>query len=70
VDDVTWEMVHDFGQDRHVELLASGWSPEGLALYANFWPLTWVDEGYASVGDAVLHRSLDGGATWSPLPLP
>ncbi|MGD8625074.1 MAG: hypothetical protein PVJ34_11085 [Anaerolineae bacterium] len=70
VDDVTWEMVHDFGTDLHVDLLASGWSPDGLALYANFWPLTWVDAGYAEVGDAVLHRSLDGGLSWSPLPLP
>ena len=67
--DVQWEMVHNFGRDSWVELLASGWGPEGLALYANMRPLDWKDE-HAEVGDAVLHRSVDGGQTWTPLPLP
>jgi hypothetical protein len=67
---IQWEVVHDFGRDWQVELLASGWSPSGLALYANFRPLDWKDASYAEVGDAVLQRSLDGGHTWVPMPLP
>ncbi|TKJ28098.1 MAG: hypothetical protein CEE40_12445 [Chloroflexi bacterium B3_Chlor] len=70
VDEVQWELVHDFGRDVQVELLASGWSPGGLALYANLSPLDWQDASYALVGDPVLHRSLDGGRTWTPLLLP
>lgn len=60
VNRVRWELVHDFGQNVKAELLASGWSPQGLALYANL-----LDE---STSDrAVLYRSLDGGLTWEPL---
>jgi hypothetical protein len=70
VNAVQWEIVHDFGRDVQVELLASGWSPDGLALYANFWPLTWLDASSAEVGAPLLHRSLDGGQNWAPLPLP
>lgn len=70
VNDVRWELVQDFGRDVDAELLASGWSPQGLALYANLWSLEWRDEGYAVRGAAVLHRSLDGGHTWTALPLP
>jgi|GEM_PF-1042203 len=70
VNDVRWELVHDFGRDVQVSLLASGWSPEGLALYANVWPLEWKDANFAEVGDPALHRSLDGGETWTPLPIP
>jgi hypothetical protein len=67
---VQWEMVHDFGRDVQVELLASGWAPEGLALYANVWPLTWQEAGHAEVGAPVLQQSLDGGRSWMPLPAP
>lgn len=70
LNEVRWEIVHDFGRDVQVELLASGWGPEGLALYANLSPLDWQDAGSALVGASVLHRSLDGGRTWTPLPLP
>ena len=70
VNEVQWELVHDFGRDVQVELLASGWSPDGLALYANLSPLDWQDASYALVGDPVPHRSLDGGRTWTPLLLP
>jgi len=70
VSDVQWELVHDFGRDVDGEMLASGWSPQGLALYANLWPMEWKDEDYAVRGTAVLHRSLDGGHTWAALPLP
>ena len=67
---VDWELVHDFGQYTQVNLLASGCSPHGLALYANLWPLQWLDAGYSEVGPSVLHRSLDGGRSWTPLPIP
>jgi hypothetical protein len=68
--DVRWELVHDFGSDVQVSLLASGWSPQGLALYANMWPLTPLSGGGASVGSPVLYRSLDGGQSWEPLATP
>lgn len=57
LNEVRWELVHDFGEDTFVELLASGWSPQppGLALYANV--------------DGALHQSLDGGQTWNPFPI-
>jgi hypothetical protein len=70
VNAVHWELVHDFGHDVQVELLASGWSPQGLALYANVWPLTWLDASSAQVGAPVLSRSLDGGQTWAAMSLP
>jgi len=70
LNEVRWEIVHEFGRDVDVELLASGWSPLGLALYANLSPPDWQDAGYALVGVSVLHRSLDGGRTWTPLRLP
>jgi hypothetical protein len=69
VHDVRWEMVHDFGRDVQVSLLASGWSPDGLALYANVWPLEWKDASFAEVGEPTVHRSLDGGQSWLPLPV-
>lgn len=68
--DVHWELVHDFGEDVWVGLLGSGWSSEGLALYANVWPMQWLDESVAAVGESVLHRSLDGGQIWTALPVP
>lgn len=70
VKDVKWELVHDFGPDARVSLLASGWGPDGLAIYANIWPLTPLTGGGATVGDPVLHRSLDSGQTWEPLATP
>jgi hypothetical protein len=69
MNDIRWEMVRDFGPDvSWTTLLASGWSPEGLALYANL--SSWLDKSVGSVGPPVLHRSLDGGQTWKPLPIP
>jgi hypothetical protein len=67
---VSWELVHTFGRDARVDLLASGWSPSGLALYANIWPVTWQDEEILVMGAPVVHRSPDGGQTWAPLPIP
>ena len=68
--DVQWEFVYDFGRDWDVELLGSGWSPDGLAMYANWSPLEWKYEGFAVVGVPELRRSLDGGLTWAPLAIP
>ena len=70
VKDVSWKLVHNFGPDVRVSLLASGWGPQGLAIYANIWPLTPLTGGGATVGNPVLHRSLDGGQTWAPLATP
>jgi hypothetical protein len=65
VNGVQWELVHDFGGDvAWATLLASGWSPQGLALYALLTP--WLDKPSGTIGDPVLHRSLDGGLTWAP----
>lgn len=68
--DVRWDLVHEFGPDLQVSLLAAGWSPQGLTLYANIWPLAGLPGGGASVGSPVLHRSQDGGHTWKPLATP
>jgi hypothetical protein len=69
VKDVRWEMVHDYGPDfSWATLLASGWSPQGLALYANLSP--WLDRSTGRSGEPALYRSLDGGGTWAPLPVP
>jgi hypothetical protein len=70
VTDIRWELVHDFGPDAQVSLLASGWGPQGLAIYANIWPLTPLAGGGAAVGNPALHRSLDGGQTWELLATP
>jgi hypothetical protein len=70
VEDVQWEFVHDFGGDVMVELLASGWSPQGLALYANVWPVEKLDDSQVEIGNPIVHRSLDGGQSWEPLPIP
>ena len=70
VADVQWELVHDFGSNAQVSLLASGWSPQGLAIYANILPLTPLAGGGANVGNPVLYRSLDGGQTWESLATP
>jgi ligand-binding sensor domain-containing protein len=56
---IQWEQLYNFGPEVHVELLASGWSPSGLALYVNL--------SSAQDGEPVLHRSLNGGHTWAPL---
>lgn len=62
VNAVQWEVLYDFGDEVQVQLLASGWSPYGLALYANL-------KGTAQEAEPVFHRSLDGGQTWQPLPI-
>jgi hypothetical protein len=67
---VQWSLVHDFGRDVDAEVLASGCGPQGLALYANLCPVEWEDEEWAEIGVPVLSRSLDGGLTWEPLPIP
>ncbi len=60
VNSVEWELVYDFGDQVEIDILASGWSPNGQALYANL-------SSTQSKGDPILHRSLDGGYTWEPL---
>lgn len=75
VDDVRWELGHDFGPDAEIMLLASGWSPQpdGLALYANVRPALQCDP-VSGLCDPpspwVLHRSQDGGQSWQSLPIP
>jgi hypothetical protein len=69
IKNVHWEMVHDFGPDvSWATLLASGWSPKGLALYANL--THWLNKDTGAVGPPKPYRSLDGGQTWEPLPIP
>ena len=58
---VRWERAADLGADTNGTLLAAGRSPSGLALYANF----------GRPGQSLtLHRSLDGGQTWTPITIP
>ncbi|MEM7344908.1 MAG: two-component regulator propeller domain-containing protein [Chloroflexota bacterium] len=59
---IDWELLHNFGETIEVEILASGWSPNGQAIYANLKDTTLSHE-------VVLHRSLDGGYSWRPLPI-
>jgi len=63
---VTWDQIYDFGENVIVNLLASGWSPQGLALYARVMPTNC-----SSVTDpkciASVQRSLDGGKSWAQL---
>ncbi len=58
---IQWELIRDFGDWVRVELLASGWGPDGLALYANLTDISQNDS------QPVLHRSLDGGKSWASL---
>jgi hypothetical protein len=70
VNDVEWEWIHDFGPDVQVELLASGSLPDGLVLYANIWPVRHLGGSTVDIGPGVVHQSLDGGRTWTPLAVP
>jgi hypothetical protein len=67
--DVQWELVQTFQPATRVVLLASGWGPQGRALYASIWP-SWFDENNPSTDNAALSRSLDGGHTWEELAMP
>jgi hypothetical protein len=57
VNTIRWERIYDFGPGVQAKLLTSGWSPQGLALYTNL----------TQAGQTILHRSLDGGQTWTLL---
>ncbi len=61
MDAVNWERVYDFGDARWATILASGWSSQGLALYAR---VALVDY------KQVLMRSLDSGKTWTTVKTP
>jgi hypothetical protein len=67
--EVAWEKIRDFDATARFSLLASGWGPEGAALYANIWP-NWYAGPDTPPGPAVLSRSLDGGKTWESLLTP
>jgi hypothetical protein len=67
--DVQWELVDTFQPEARVVLLASGWGPQGMALYASIWP-NWFGQSSPATGDVALSRSLDGGHTWESLPMP
>lgn len=56
---VQWEWVYEFGDKLWATMLASGWSPQGLALYVRL-------RDYDSSRSRVV-RSLDGGRTWDAL---
>ena len=66
---VQWELVHYFGEDQAVQLLATGPSPSGLALYANLAAIRQPD-GAVVDGDYLPYRSPDGGNTWERIVLP
>jgi hypothetical protein len=71
---VSWTLIGDFGPETQIQLLASGWNPSGPgpALYANIRPEYCPPEGGTCDPEPpwVLHRSLDGGQTWTPLTIP
>lgn len=62
---VTWDLVYDFGDNVIANLLASGWSPQGLALYARLAPTNCTASDPKCTTS--VQRSLDGGRTWAPL---
>jgi hypothetical protein len=66
--DLQWELVQTFEPEARVVLLASGWGPQGMSLYATTWP-NWFGQSNAT-GSATLSRSLDGGYTWEELVMP
>lgn len=68
VQTIRWGVVQEF-EDQAVQLLATGPSPSGLALYANLADTEAVEGGIA-VGDWLPYRSLDGGNTWERIVIP
>ncbi len=61
---MTWQRVYDFGSDVKINLLASGASPYGTALYISKTPLQGLQR------TQTLHRSLDGGQSWQQITYP
>lgn len=61
---ITWQKVYDFGSDVKIDLLASGSSPDGVALYISQTPLQGLRR------NQTLHRSLDGGQSWQQIRYP
>ena len=61
---INWQRVYDFGTDVKIELLASGSSPYGGALYISQTPLQGLQR------TQTLHRSLDGGQSWQQITYP
>ncbi|MCB0191037.1 MAG: hypothetical protein KDJ65_03765 [Anaerolineae bacterium] len=59
INSVQWKLVSDFN-DQQAELLGAGWHQGELALFINLKE----NEKFP-----VLHRSLDRGHVWSPLPI-
>ena len=66
---IQWEPLHDFGPDVWAHLLAAGPGSNGPALYANVTSVRQLGGGFIEVGPALLQRSLDGGQTWTALPI-
>jgi hypothetical protein len=67
---ILWDLLHDFGPDVWVHLLAAGPGPTGPTLYANITCIRQLGGGFIDVGPALLQRSLDAGQTWTALPIP
>lgn len=59
INSVAWESVYEFGDDLWASILASGTTPQGLALYVR---LTDFDNNRTA-----LMRSLDSGKTWKTI---
>ncbi len=58
---IKWVKVYDFGELKWATMLASGWSPQGLALYARV---------ILTTGESAVFRSLDSGKTWTAIKIP
>ena len=57
---IQWDLVYDFGPDQRAKLLGSGWHQGELALFISL-------KGDTNI--STLHRSIDRGQTWTPLPV-
>ncbi len=62
---VVWEKVSDFPPELWATLLASGGTPQGLALFVRLAPSNC--NVYDARCDPLIERSVDGGKTWKRL---
>jgi hypothetical protein len=61
---LNWEQVFQFDPNMTVNILASGATPQGLALYVTLEPKSGTNV------TSTVYRSTDSGRSWSPLDIP
>ena len=66
---ISWEMVYEFSANVLTTVLASGSSPQGLALYVRLSSAN-CNPGAGIPCYTLVQRSLDSGKTWALLDIP